>query len=114
MKDSDRRADPYRFGTVRRSVRSSTAHPTAAQVALCRDGGLSTREASLVAAHVRSCPRCRRVAAKLSEVRRILAHQPYRNMPRSVAVRIDRALIAQAAPSNGHQPPRPRRASLYS
>jgi anti-sigma factor RsiW len=114
MKDNNHRANPLQFGPVLPSVRSSSRHPAPAQVSLCRDGGLEPRDAAAIRAHLKSCPRCRRVQAKLSEVRRILGHQAKGNMPASIASQIDAALIAEAGQIKGQWPPQPRRASLYS
>jgi anti-sigma factor ChrR (cupin superfamily) len=114
MKDDDYRANPLQFGPARPSVRSGSRHPAPAQVSLCRDGGLEPRDAAAIRAHLKSCARCRRVQAKLSEVRRILGHQEDRIMPASIASQIDEAIIAEAAQIKGQWPPQPRRASLYS
>jgi hypothetical protein len=112
MKDCDHRADRDSVDPARRSVRST--HPTADQVALSRGGGLEPRDAAAIRGHVRSCPRCRQVEAKLLELRRILAHQARRNMPAGIALRMDQALIAAGVQVNGQWPPAPRTASRYS
>jgi anti-sigma factor RsiW len=114
MKDNDHRAGSEQFDPVRPSVRSSSRHPAPAQVSLCRDGGLEPRDAAAVRAHLKSCPRCRRMQAKLSEVRRVLGHQPSGSMPAPIASQLDQALIAEASQVKGQWPPRPRSASLYS
>jgi anti-sigma factor RsiW len=114
MKGNDHRADPERTDAARRTGRSHTRHPVPAQLSRCRDGALAPRDAAAIRAHLRSCPRCRRVQAMLSEVSRILGHQTSGRMPARIAVRIDGALIAQTAQRNGQWPPAPRRPSLYS
>jgi anti-sigma factor ChrR (cupin superfamily) len=114
MKDNDYRPDPGRVDPARWGVRSSSRHPAPAQVSFCRDGGLQPRDAAAVRAHLKSCPRCRRVEAKLSEVRRILAHQSDRTIPPRTAVRIHHALNAEMVRSKGQWPPAPRRATMYS
>jgi anti-sigma factor RsiW len=105
MKDSVHRADP---------VGPRGWHPAADEVSLCQDGVLEPRETAAIFAHIRSCPRCRQVQARLSDVRRILARQPDRNMPGGIATRIREALIIEATQSTGQWPPAPRSASLYS
>lgn len=112
MKDRDHRAEPDGVDPARRSVRSR--HPAADQLALCRDGALEPRDAAAIRGHVKSCPRCRQVEAKLLELRRILAHHNDRSMPAGIAVRMDQALIAEAVQGNGQWPPAPRSASRYS
>jgi anti-sigma factor ChrR (cupin superfamily) len=114
MKDSDHRSEGEGVDRARWRIRSGSRHPAPAQVSLCRDGGLRPRDAAAIRAHLKSCPRCRRVEAKLSEVRRILAHQSDRQMPPTAAVRIHQALNAEAVRSKGQWPPAPRRATLYS
>ncbi|MGH3301765.1 MAG: zf-HC2 domain-containing protein [Streptosporangiaceae bacterium] len=115
MKDSDRHVDPDRINAAQRGARSSTGrHPAPAQLSLSQDGGLESRDVAAVRAHLQSCRRCRRVAASLSEVRRILGNQANRDMPATIATRMDQALIAEAAQGNGQWPPAPRRASTYS
>jgi hypothetical protein len=116
MNDGDHRADRDGIDPARRTVPSSTGHPTADQVALSRSGGLEPRDAAAIRAHVRSCPRCRAVEAKLLELRRILAHRADGKMPAKIATRIDQALIAEAVQGMGvgQWPPAPRSASRYS
>lgn len=114
MKDGDHRADPESVDPARPSVPSSTGHPTADEVVLSRGGGLEPSDAAAIRAHVRSCPRCRAVEAKLLELRRILAHRADGKMPARIASRIDQALIAEAVQGSGQWPPAPRSASRYS
>ncbi|HXZ64902.1 MAG TPA: zf-HC2 domain-containing protein [Streptosporangiaceae bacterium] len=110
MKDRDHQAELGRLAGGHRSVRSSSSrHPAAAQVSLCRDGQLGPRDAAAIRAHLQSCPRCRRVQTRLAEVRRILAHQTERSIPDAIALRIDQALIAEAAQVKGQWPPAPRK-----
>jgi len=110
MKDRDHKAEPGRLVGGHRSARSSSSHhPAAAQVSLCRDGALDPGDAAAIRAHVQSCPRCRQVQTRLAEVRRILAHQTDRSIPDTIALRIDQALIAEAAQVKGQWPPAPRR-----
>jgi anti-sigma factor ChrR (cupin superfamily) len=114
MKDNDHRAGSEQFDPTRLSGRSSSRHPAPAQVSLCREGGLEPLDAAAVRAHLKSCARCRRTQAKLSEVRRVLGHQANRSMPTRIASQLDQALIAEASTVKGQWPPRPRSASLYS
>jgi anti-sigma factor RsiW len=109
MKDRDHRTDAGRGYPALPDVRSSSQHLPPAQMSLCRDGALTPRDAAAVRAHLRSCPRCRAADAKLFEVRKILRHQARASMPATIALRIDKALIAEAAQGRGQWPPAPRR-----
>ena len=114
MKDRDHGAEPGAVDPARWNIRSGSRHLAPARVSLSRDGGLDPHDAAAVQAHLASCPRCRRVQAKLAELRRILGHPASGSMPTRIASRIDEALIAEASQTKGQWPPRPRRASLYS
>lgn len=114
MKDDDYRAVPEQIGEARRDAPAHSRHPAAAQLSLCRDGALSTRDGAAVRAHLKSCHRCRAVQARLSEIRRILSRRADGSMPGRIALQVDQVIIAEAVRRKGEWPPAPRRASLYS
>jgi predicted anti-sigma-YlaC factor YlaD len=114
MKDRDHRAQPGAVDRARWNIRSGSRHVAPAQVSLSGEGRLDPSDAAAVQAHLASCPRCRRMQAKLWELRRILGHPASGSMPTRIASRIDKALIVEASQTKGQWPPRPRSASLYS
>lgn len=74
-----------------------TRHVSTENLARFRAGDLSTARSTRVAAHLRSCARCRETSDALSEVPSLLASVDVPPMPAHLAARIETALAAESA-----------------
>src|SRR6185437_10841333 len=74
-----------------------TRHVSTENLARFRGGDLSTARSTRVAAHLRSCARCRETSDALAEVPSLLASAEVPPMPAHLAARIETALAAESA-----------------
>lgn len=74
-----------------------TRHVSTENLARFRGGDLSTARSTRVAAHLRSCARCRETSDALARVPSLLASVEVPPMPAHLAARIETALAAESA-----------------
>jgi hypothetical protein len=74
-----------------------TRHVSTENLARFRAGDLSTARSTRVAAHLRSCARCRETSDALAQVPSLLASVEVPPMPAHLAARIESALAAESA-----------------
>lgn len=74
-----------------------TRHVSTENLARFRGGDLSTARSTRVAAHLRSCARCRETSDALDEVPSLLASVEVPPMPAHLAARVETALAAESA-----------------
>jgi hypothetical protein len=74
-----------------------TRHVSTENLARFRGGDLSTARSRRVAAHLRSCARCRETSDALAQVPSLLASVEVPPMPAHLAARIETALAAESA-----------------
>ena len=71
-------------------------HPSADQLASMAVGGLRSRRAERIEAHVGQCEQCTKVSQQLNAIRTILANATYPPMPDNLPARIDSAISREA------------------
>jgi hypothetical protein len=78
-------------------MRGQMTHPDPDVLAEFREGLITGRKGTRVAAHLASCGRCAALSDQLAEISGLLAAVPTRAMPDSVAARLDTVLAAEKA-----------------